>query len=92
MKPESIAWLVYGASLLYWWVAAIMALLHFSRYRQRPPKVLAQVEQTFGIRVSVAAYCGVIWLSAGLVTLGALWIPRVWTPIIKNMLDATPTI
>jgi hypothetical protein len=92
MTPRAIAWLIYGFFLLFWWFAAIAALIHYRLDRSRRAPALIHVERTLGIQIPVRLYVTIVWVAAGLVTLGSLWIPRVWTPIIERILHATPTV
>jgi hypothetical protein len=83
MTPRSTAWLVYGAFLLYWWIAAVIALVR-SRDPEWRPSALAQFERSLGIHLSTRGYVRIIFIAAILVTLSALWLPGLWASILEG--------
>jgi hypothetical protein len=52
MTPRSIAWSIYGAFLLFWWIMVITPFVRYKLHRETPGIVIAHVERQLGIHLA----------------------------------------
>jgi hypothetical protein len=84
MTAHAIAWSIYGVFLVFLWFLAIGALVRYWLRREPPQFIRAHVERQLGVRLSISAYCKIVWFAAVFVTLGSLWVPQIWTSILEG--------
>jgi hypothetical protein len=84
ISARTTAWLIYGAFLVFWWVAALWAAMKFRRDPNWQPPQLSQIRAFLRISLSTQAYVRLMVFAAVLGTLAALWIPNLWASILEG--------